>query len=407
MKARALRSFALLLPAFAFLTTTEAQTGRVAIVSQVSYVRAQPNSSSAHCYHAQAGDTLVLLSNDDFSSYYHVEARGGCTGYVYRNRVRLREGELPAWANGAGSNPVTPITTGVQRQLRACSFNIKFIGQGQDKQHQPLVDLMKDYDLVLVQELVSAPIDFTFNGQELLSTPQAREFFSLMTVEGFQYALSNEKTGPEKNRNKSSLSEYFVAFYKPGVLRYDPGRSGFIDAPLVFHGTFDRVPWKFHFATTDGTLDFTVTSVHLKQGESPTAAAGRSAEIDLIAQLVATDPERDQLIVGDMNIEDLNELQDAMPPGYSSLNAACVATNTSPTGPKPFDHVMYREQFTGVDIDRDFFRVLNLLTLMEPSWDPVDGPYPGDPYKYGPFGSYYSDHNPVEFRMRYGVQDDD
>lgn len=389
------------------LTALDA-AGQVAIVSRSSYVREGPSSATADCHHAQAGDTLVLEDTDDHDGYYHVRAPGNCLGYVYRNRVRLRQADPPAWARGA--QPPTPGTgggtaTGAPRFLNACSFNIKFIGQGNNKQYLPLVDLMKDYDLVLVQELVSAPMDLSYPDYMLPGTPQAQTFFRLMEDHRFAHALSSAKTGRSSNRTNGSTSEYFVAFYKPEVLHYLHARSGFADQPLVGNSTFDRVPWTFHFATRDGTLDFAVSNVHLAADAG--AVGQRRAELAFIAQRAADDAEPDHLIVGDMNIQDCDELAEALPPGYRSLNAACLATNVGVNG-KPYDHVMYRPQHTGDDIDPHHFVPLHLVQLMEPSWDTTDGPYPGRPgFNVATYGSYYSDHKPVEFRLIYGVRDDD
>lgn len=392
------------LPILLLLLALDAR-GQVAIVGRSSYVREGPSTASGDCYHAQEGDTLVLLDTDDHDGYYHVLAPGNCHGYVYRNRVRLRHADPPLWARATAHGPHVTTGTGIPRFLLACSFNIKFIGQGNNKQYQPLVDLLKDYDLVLVQELVSAPMDLSYPDYMLRSTPQARTFFQLMADHRFAYALSSAKTGPNTNHTNGSTSEYFVAFYKPDVLHYFHARSDFVDQPLVGNSTFDRVPWTFHFATRDGTLDFAVTNVHLAADDG--ANEQRRNELAFIAQRAANDTEPDHLIVGDMNIQDRDELAEVMPPGYRSLNAACHATNVGRTG-KPYDHVMYRPEHTGSDIDPHHFVPRPLVQLMEPSWDTSDGPYPGTGnFNVATYGSYYSDHKPVEFRLIYGVRDDD
>lgn len=396
---------ALLLPLLLFGFHAAAQ---LAIVSRSSYVREGPSTTTPDCYHAQEADTLVLIDTDDHDGYYHVRAPGNCSGYVYRNRVRLRNGDLPAWADGA--QPTQPggggtPATGTPRYLNACSFNIKFIGQGNKKQYQPLVDMLKDYDLVLVQELVSAPMDLVYPSYMLPGTTQARTFFELMEDYQFAYALSSAKTGKNNNSTNGSTSEYFVAFYKPQALQYDLAHSGFVDQPLVANPTFDRVPWTFQFAARDGTLDFAVSNVHLASDEG--AVAQRRQELAFIAQRAASQAERDHLIVGDMNFQTCDEVTAALPAGYRTLNAACLSTNMGQEA-KPFDHVLYRPQHTGDDIDPHHFVPLDLVRLMEPSWDPSDGDYPGLPgFNVSTYGAYYSDHKPVEFRLIHGVRDDD
>ena len=112
-----------------------------------------------------------------------------------------------------------------------------------------------------------------------------------------------------------------------------------------------------------------------------------------------------------MNIEDKEELDEIIPTGYTSLNDECVRTNTlindkANQGAKPYDHVMYRPNFTSNEIDEGFdMVVLNLITLMKPSWT-AESQYPGDPYNHNLFKQYYSDHDPVIFRIKQSIDDD-
>jgi predicted extracellular nuclease len=142
----------------------------------------------------------------------------------------------------------------------------------------------------------------------------------------------------------------------------------------------------------------------------------RKEELATIAKWVdgKDDEEKDFIILGDMNIEDEAELTDATPVGFNSLNDECVATNTNVNGPKPYDHVMYRPEFTN-EIDAVFdFKVINLLEVMRPFWNSPD-PYPGGSanqidlpkYDHNKFRAFYSDHHPVVFKMNVLDADDD
>lgn len=63
--------------------------------------------------------------------------------------------------------------------------------------------------------------------------------------------------------------------------------------------------------------------------------------------------------------------------------------------------------FTKNEIDMSYgFKVIDLIKAMKPKWSGA-GAYPGDPYKHDKFRKYYSDHNPVTFKMSEGVSDDD
>lgn len=378
-----------------------AQTGKVAVVSLSSYVRQDPNSTSPDCYHAEKGDTLVLASEENFSNYYLVQAPGGCSGYVYRNRVRLRISAPPTWAE------VSQPSAGDIDLLKICSFNIKWLGFYSRKDHRALADLLAPYDIVVIQELTSAPrlVEFP-NGDAVNEDPESREFFELMHGHGFRDALSSENTGKNSNHSNTTAAEWFVAFYRDDVVAYDPAQSGFVHTPLTHNTVFDRVPWAFHFSAVDASLDFSLISVHLKAEAS--LDDERRAELAFIAEWAANAPggERDHIILGDMNIQSANELGSALPPEFSSLNASSLPTNTG--GGKPYDHVMYKESETGRDLDKDHgFVVLDLVDLMRGAWSDPALPYPGQPYSSTLFPQYYSDHNPVVFQMKVGQSDDD
>ncbi|MBK8498913.1 MAG: hypothetical protein IPL52_08875 [Flavobacteriales bacterium] len=245
-----MRALALLVLVWA----TPALAQLVVVMSRSGYVREARNSASDDCYHAQAGDSLLLLDEDFANGYYHVQASNGCEGFVYRSLGRRPPvSDPPVWAGGGSTSPGTP--SNGARTLLACSFNIRFLGQ-QNKRNKDIAELLEDYDLVLIQELVAAPVATNFNGISLQPSSSSTQFFSFMAQAGFKYALSEGKTGPTTNNTNLTGSEYFVAFYKDDVLQYDRSKSGFIDRKLVKNDVFARVPWKFHFRTVDRTLDF-------------------------------------------------------------------------------------------------------------------------------------------------------
>lgn len=108
-----------------------------------------------------------------------------------------------------------------------------------------------------------------------------------------------------------------------------------------------------------------------------------------------------------MNIEDCDELSDALPTGFTSLNDTCETTNTNVNGPKPYDHVMYRTANTTVSEMPRTLQITSLVDAMATSW-PLRhiGQYPGSPYNHNAFRVVYSDHNPISFRL-IPVSDDD
>ncbi|MFB0565772.1 MAG: hypothetical protein ACETWK_08860 [Candidatus Aminicenantaceae bacterium] len=186
--------------------------------------------------------------------------------------------------------------------------------------------------------------------------------------------------------------------------------SGFLADDRSNHDDYERVPYAFAFRTAEDNLDFVLISVHLMPNGAGPKKERRKHELAAIASWINdnNDEEKDFIILGDMNIEDKEELEDAAPSGFVSLNDECVQTNTKVDKPRPYDHVMYNPAFT-IEIDDDFdFKVIDLIKAMKTYWEQSSTePYPGDPYNHNLFYQYYSDHHPVLFRMIVPESDDD
>ncbi|MGC4031632.1 MAG: hypothetical protein QM754_07855 [Tepidisphaeraceae bacterium] len=109
-----------------------------------------------------------------------------------------------------------------------------------------------------------------------------------------------------------------------------------------------------------------------------------------------------------MNIESQQELHRLAPPGFRSLNDACLATNTNRARPKPYDHVLFRPAFT-TEREIEASQGLNVIDLpveMKAGWAGT-GSYPGDPYHHDLFRAACTDHHAVWFRITLSLADDD
>jgi hypothetical protein len=232
-----------------------------------------------------------------------------------------------------------------------------------------------------------------------------------MIARGFDYVLSEEDTGPsDKIHSKSSSTEWWAAFYKKNKVKYALDLpEGFLAEDRSNNENYERVSYAFPFRSiANEKLDFVLISVHLAAGAQEHER--RKHELLSIVQWIEQndDLEEDFIILGDMNIEDSTELADFLPAGYTSLNNECRRTNTLINskpggGAKPYDHVIYRPQFTSEEIDEAYdLEVVDLIGSMKASWIKPD-PYPGDPYDHNLFKQYFSDHHPIVFRM--GSQD--
>jgi hypothetical protein len=56
--------------------------------------------------------------------------------------------------------------------IRVASFNIQFVGHFKKKRNDILAAILKDYDLVFVQELVAPPTDIQFGGDTYITVQQ-------------------------------------------------------------------------------------------------------------------------------------------------------------------------------------------------------------------------------------------
>lgn len=330
--------------------------------------------------------------------------------------------------------------TAESSSLAIASFNIKWIGQSEKRDDLALALILRNFDIVVVQELIAPPYAGEFpNGDDFNPDPQATEFFDAMKAMGFDFKLSREDTGTlTENHNNGSGTEWWVVFYKANKVKLaDDLPTDFLADDVTANPLYDRVPHSFAFRSEKNTLDFVLISVHLRPGSGQENEDRRRDELNAIAEWVEEkkkgNSEKDFIILGDMNIEDCDELRSLTtfipppaPPApprppltyFKSLNDECEATNTNVNGPKPYDHVMYRSgrgYTTGDEIDTDFdFRVFNLIEAMRPFWQSAD-PYPGGAlnpidlpkYNDGEFIDFYSDHHPVVFKLKIPEKDDD
>jgi hypothetical protein len=295
-------------------------------------------------------------------------------------------------------------------EVLICSFNIKFLGFYGSKEFAQLANLIGNCDIVVVQELVSTPIDMPHllsdAGSPLTSDQDARAFFDVMGRLGFRYKLSEEDTGPNRNHLNNTESEWFVAFYKTEKVELITESSKFISEPLVRHPIYPRVPYAFGFRakTARGEImnDFVLISCHMTADSSgDTTHDDRQRELMSIKNWILSQQrvssERDYIVLGDMNIQNQLELRsflDVAPQEAVlwSLNWRGVGTNLRKR--KPYEQILFNPHHT---------------TEIQPIMEIVDitGVWDIDSFPtHGKFAESYSDHLPVGFRLKI-VDDDD
>ena len=228
-----------------------------------------------------------------------------------------------------------PSASTAQSTIKVCSFNVQWVGSSSRRRNSTLADLLKSCDVVVIQELVAPPFPGTFpNGDPFKADSDSGAFFGAMMSLGFDYLLSEEDTGTKpKIHVNSAATEWYVAFYKKEkVHEAEDLPHGFLATQRGDHPDFERVPYAFSFRTADKNLDFVLISVHLKPNKDKDSVARRKQELAAIASWIETQDakEHDFIILGDMNIEDEEELREATPDGFLSLNNECRQTNTNP-----------------------------------------------------------------------------
>ncbi len=219
------------------------------------------------------------------------------------------------------------------QSISIASFNIQFLGHFKKKDNKALASILKDYDIVVVQELVAPPVVGMYpDGSPYKADNESAGFFNEMSGHGFDYVLSEEDTGTGDVIHKaSSATEWWATFYKPNIVNVaEDIPSGFLANDRSNHDMFERVPYAFAFRTNNNTMDFVLISVHLNPGASKTDRNRRKEELVAIEQWIDDndEKEKDFIILGDMNIEDAEELVEVTPDGYISLNNEMRRTNT-------------------------------------------------------------------------------
>jgi len=303
------------------------------------------------------------------------------------------------------------IAVSAQDTLSICSFNIQFLGHFKNREDAVLAEIVKNHDIVVVQELVAAPNDGKYpDGAAFKKDLESAAFVDEMTKRGFDYWLSTEDTGPTKNHTPTTASEWWIVFYKKTAVLPDTSRCfGFISSPLMNNSVYERVPYAFPFKSLKGKSNFTLISVHLKPGDSALEKQTRQNELKELFKWTSTVAEsnKDFYVLGDCNIYSLSEFEHFKSQNIRSLNEACLSTNTlmygDPTKGNPYDHVFY-SSYSKEDILKGSFEVIDLKkAILDNS---KKGQYNMEPYVHDDFRTQFSDHTPIVFKIVTGKDSD-
>ncbi len=398
---------------------------------------------------AHSGSLILLVLTSLWSGSCRHTARSKAKSFVRMEKSLLESG---AWVN-----KIPPAANGF---VNICSFNIKVLGQYQERQKleaKLMAQALAPCALVVVQEITAPPIDLEFpNGESMEADPESKIIFDALTHKdiGFSYILSPEDTGRWINNSPSDASEFFAFFYKPKLVKpIELSANGFLQSKLrgsrdcakelVEENTYDRVPFAQGFRFTEGNSDVIVINTHLhslsrkpctEATESTTDAIQRRGqelkEIFLWTEAYRKElPEADFLVMGDMNLsqaetelinsgevseentqlrsdyyEDLRQsFLKVNQLGYRSLNESCIPTNTSARA--CLDHVLVNPKLSKSVAEDASLGVLNLKGFVRASGYCESRPSVCLETE-STFSRYFSDHNPVYFTWKLGEAND-
>ena len=108
----------------------------------------------------------------------------------------------------------------ITEELMICTFNIQFLGHFKNRDNSALADLLEDYDIVVVQELVAPPDSGYYPDSTYFKRDtEAYQFINEMENRGFSYILSEEDTGAGEEIHKNSSAIVHCRSYADAQLQ--------------------------------------------------------------------------------------------------------------------------------------------------------------------------------------------
>lgn len=334
-------------------------------------------------------------------------------------------------------------------QLAVCTWNVQWIGHWKAKKNADIANVLRHCDVAVIQEMVAPPwnVQVTAHSKKgskiIKGDIESKAFVTAMNNVGFDgIELSAEDTGPKKNHINTPASEWYVMFFKSHKVQVAPDLpKGFLAKKLAGHSVYSRVPHAFGIrAKRNGqpSIDMVLVSVHLHAtGDNEPkrrCKARRIREFRFINQWISQNKaghssgEKDYFVLGDMNIEDLEEVQAFMGRAPTWLSAELAETAPlddldSPEDPstqkllsklramnfhvtsnvmkgtnlkrdKPYDHVMHYSTTT-----LNVWPTLQIVDLAK-TFGLENFP------SANAFVQAYSDHNPLRFVITLGEDRD-
>ncbi len=224
----------------------------------------------------------------------------------------------------ADSAIVAPLERG--ENLRIASFNIQVFGQSKlnkPEVMQVLVQTVRQFDVVAIQEVRSAD-------QDVLP-----RFVQLLNVDGARYDFI---LGPRLGRTSSKEQYAFV---------FDTTRVG-VDPQMIYtiadpQDLLHREPLVTRFYTLAPSLNEAFTFVLVNIHTDPDETDQELNALDDVFQLVQSQGEDDVILLGDLNVDERNLGELGQLPGIT-WTVAGEPTNTRRS--KSYDNIVFDRRFT-------------------------------------------------------------
>jgi deoxyribonuclease-1-like protein len=175
-----------------------------------------------------------------------------------------------------------PEPTPEEASIKVAAFNIQVFGKskrGKPEVMEVLVDVAREFDVMLVQEIRDS------------SGETAPAYLELINGEGASYAyVESERLG------RTTSKETYAIYWDTETVEYLEGSAH------VYNDTddvFEREPYVASFRS--GGFDFTLVGVHVKPDDADNEIGNLTA---VVASVLESDPdERDVIVMGDFNAD--------------------------------------------------------------------------------------------------------
>lgn len=297
-----------------------------------------------------------------------------------------------------------------ENQIRLGTFNIEKLGGNNPYQEQNAAEILRDYDIVAIQEVMNfgATKDNPIGEEGIEALKRIVSYLG----DDWSYVVSSEPNGTldsEKSR-KYSMFEYYAFLYRKSKIELVKDSAHLWNEkgnPIAGlkdqERQFDREPFIASFKARNGKLDFTIITIHAAAPDRP----WRKDEIKRLAIAYKTvqdsdSSQNDVFLMGDFNTnvdrkewDDLKSLPE-MKHILASDNPTTLYKAGGRLSKSQYDTIWYQGGYSDEDIIAETAQV-HQAWKDDLSFRDVEIPnkFKGENRQIWLYGEYASDHLPV------------